>query len=110
MLTFQSEFYPCLFFFFLQDKGFEDAKAVVQALKSKGVSAIGAAGFCWGGKLHFFTSALCSYHSFFPYPDKCMCQINCLTGCKINLYFDLLILQYIPQAHKCLLVSSQPRW
>ncbi|OAY55866.1 endo-1,3;1,4-beta-D-glucanase [Manihot esculenta] len=33
------------------DKGFDDAKAVVQALKSKGVSAIGAAGFCWGAKV-----------------------------------------------------------
>ncbi|XVF38124.1 hypothetical protein REPUB_Repub20aG0071300 [Reevesia pubescens] len=30
-------------------KGFEDAKPVIAALKSKGVSAIGAAGFCWGG-------------------------------------------------------------
>ncbi|XP_044499451.1 endo-1,3;1,4-beta-D-glucanase-like [Mangifera indica] len=33
------------------DKGFEDAKPVIAALKSKGVSAIGAAGFCWGGKV-----------------------------------------------------------
>ncbi|PON44296.1 Dienelactone hydrolase [Parasponia andersonii] len=32
------------------DKGFEDAKLVVEALKSKGFSAIGVAGFCWGGK------------------------------------------------------------
>ncbi|KAB2625323.1 beta-D-glucanase-like [Pyrus ussuriensis x Pyrus communis] len=32
------------------DKGFEDAKPVLEALKSKGVSAIGAAGFCWGGQ------------------------------------------------------------
>ncbi|XP_062150364.1 endo-1,3;1,4-beta-D-glucanase-like [Alnus glutinosa] len=31
------------------DKGREDAKAVIAALKSRGVSAIGAAGFCWGG-------------------------------------------------------------
>ncbi|KAK4587084.1 hypothetical protein RGQ29_023994 [Quercus rubra] len=31
------------------DKGYEDAKAVIAALKSKGVSTIGAAGFCWGG-------------------------------------------------------------
>ncbi|KAJ4954896.1 hypothetical protein NE237_011679 [Protea cynaroides] len=33
------------------DKGVEDAKPVISALKSKGVSAIGAAGFCWGGKV-----------------------------------------------------------
>ncbi|XP_058077821.1 endo-1,3;1,4-beta-D-glucanase-like [Magnolia sinica] len=33
------------------DKGTEDAKAVVAALKSKGISAIGAAGFCWGAKV-----------------------------------------------------------
>ncbi|GLT70977.1 hypothetical protein SLA2020_430230 [Shorea laevis] len=33
------------------DKGCEDAKSVIAALKSKGVSAIGAAGFCWGGKV-----------------------------------------------------------
>lgn len=33
----------------LQDQGFEDAKPVIEALKSKGVTKIGAAGFCWGG-------------------------------------------------------------
>ncbi|PON59779.1 Dienelactone hydrolase [Trema orientale] len=33
------------------DKGFEDAKSVVEALKSKGFSALGAAGFCWGAKV-----------------------------------------------------------
>ncbi|GMP76942.1 hypothetical protein CsSME_00033400 [Camellia sinensis var. sinensis] len=31
------------------DKGFEDAKPVISALRSKGVTSIGAAGFCWGG-------------------------------------------------------------
>ncbi|XP_049354559.1 endo-1,3;1,4-beta-D-glucanase-like [Solanum verrucosum] len=36
------------------DKGFEDAKQVIAALKDKGISAIGAAGFCWGGKLFNF--------------------------------------------------------
>ncbi|XP_050236105.1 endo-1,3;1,4-beta-D-glucanase-like [Mercurialis annua] len=33
------------------DKGYEDAKPVIAALKSKGISAIGAAGFCWGAKV-----------------------------------------------------------
>lgn len=32
-------------------KGFEDAKHVIQALKEKGVSSIGAVGFCWGAKV-----------------------------------------------------------
>uniref|UniRef100_A0A6N2LZ72 Dienelactone hydrolase domain-containing protein n=1 Tax=Salix viminalis TaxID=40686 RepID=A0A6N2LZ72_SALVM len=35
----------------LQDKGYEDAKPVIEALNSKGVSAIGAVGFCWGAKV-----------------------------------------------------------
>ncbi|XP_062098394.1 endo-1,3;1,4-beta-D-glucanase-like [Humulus lupulus] len=33
------------------DKGLEDAKPVVEALKAKGFSSIGAAGFCWGAKV-----------------------------------------------------------
>ncbi|XP_058726690.1 endo-1,3;1,4-beta-D-glucanase-like [Vicia villosa] len=31
------------------DKGSEDTKPLIAALKSKGVTSIGAAGFCWGG-------------------------------------------------------------
>ncbi|KAL3507988.1 hypothetical protein ACH5RR_033370 [Cinchona calisaya] len=31
------------------EKGSEDAKKVIAALKGKGYSSIGAAGFCWGG-------------------------------------------------------------
>ncbi|KAJ3693724.1 hypothetical protein LUZ60_009204 [Juncus effusus] len=33
------------------DKGFEEAKPVIEALKNKGVCAIGAAGYCWGAKV-----------------------------------------------------------
>ncbi|KAF7848627.1 hypothetical protein BT93_L1787 [Corymbia citriodora subsp. variegata] len=33
------------------DKGFEDTKPVIEALKSRGISTIGAAGFCWGAKV-----------------------------------------------------------
>ena len=40
--------------FFLEDKAFEEAKPVIQAIKSKGITAIGAAGLCWGGKIHVF--------------------------------------------------------
>ncbi|KAF7837222.1 endo-1,3-1,4-beta-D-glucanase-like [Senna tora] len=31
------------------DKGCEDTKPLIAALKSKGLTSIGAAGFCWGG-------------------------------------------------------------
>ncbi|KAL1808411.1 hypothetical protein ACET3Z_025401 [Daucus carota] len=33
------------------EQGFSEAKLIVEAIKSKGVSKIGAAGFCWGGKV-----------------------------------------------------------
>nr|ACG32824.1 endo-1,3;1,4-beta-D-glucanase precursor [Zea mays] len=33
------------------EKGFEEAKPVIAALKEKGVSAVGAAGYCWGAKV-----------------------------------------------------------
>lgn len=33
------------------EKGFEDAKAVVEALKTKGITKIGGVGFCWGGSV-----------------------------------------------------------
>nr|XP_019071116.1 putative late blight resistance protein homolog R1A-3 [Solanum lycopersicum] len=32
----------------VKDKGFEDAKKIITALKGKGISATEAAGFCWG--------------------------------------------------------------
>ncbi|XP_010527419.1 PREDICTED: endo-1,3;1,4-beta-D-glucanase-like [Tarenaya hassleriana] len=33
------------------DKGFEDSKPLIEALKSKGITAVGAAGACFGGKV-----------------------------------------------------------
>ncbi|XP_078173906.1 endo-1,3;1,4-beta-D-glucanase-like [Carex rostrata] len=33
------------------EKGFEEAKPVIAALKEKGVSSVGAAGYCWGAKV-----------------------------------------------------------
>ncbi|KAL0323548.1 UNVERIFIED_CONTAM: hypothetical protein Sangu_1974100 [Sesamum angustifolium] len=31
------------------DQGFEDAKAIVKAIKGNGIRKIGVAGLCWGG-------------------------------------------------------------
>ncbi|XP_068661148.1 endo-1,3;1,4-beta-D-glucanase-like [Aristolochia californica] len=33
------------------DKGYEDAKAVIEEIQRKGISAIGAVGICWGAKV-----------------------------------------------------------
>ncbi|XP_023641772.1 endo-1,3;1,4-beta-D-glucanase [Capsella rubella] len=33
------------------DKGFEDTKSVLEAINNKGITAIGAAGMCWGAKV-----------------------------------------------------------
>ncbi|KAH9765350.1 DLH domain-containing protein [Citrus sinensis] len=58
------------------DKGFEEAKPVIQALKSKGITAIGAAGFCWGakvvvqlGKREFIQAAVLLHPSFVTVDD-----------------------------------------
>ncbi|XP_010695962.1 endo-1,3;1,4-beta-D-glucanase isoform X2 [Beta vulgaris subsp. vulgaris] len=33
------------------DQGYEEAKPVIESLKRKGICKIGAAGFCWGGRV-----------------------------------------------------------
>ncbi|PON80192.1 Dienelactone hydrolase [Parasponia andersonii] len=45
------------------EEGFENAKVVIQDLKSRGFSAIGAAGFCWGGKVVGELAKLNSIHA-----------------------------------------------
>lgn len=44
---------------FFQDKGFENTKPVLEAIKNKGITAIGAAGMCWGGEFFFYDNHLC---------------------------------------------------
>jgi len=39
--------------FVFQDKGFENTKPVLETIKNKGITAIGAAGMCWGAKVEF---------------------------------------------------------
>uniref|UniRef100_A0A0D9WG90 Dienelactone hydrolase domain-containing protein n=1 Tax=Leersia perrieri TaxID=77586 RepID=A0A0D9WG90_9ORYZ len=58
------------------DKGFEEAKPVIAALKEKGVSSIGAAGYCWGAKVvvelakaHEIQAAVMCHPSFVTVDD-----------------------------------------
>ncbi|GLT70974.1 hypothetical protein SLA2020_430200 [Shorea laevis] len=58
------------------DKGFEEAKTIIEAVKSQGVSAVGAAGFCWGakvvvelGKSELIQAAVLSHPSFVSVDD-----------------------------------------
>ncbi|KAJ3693750.1 hypothetical protein LUZ60_009230 [Juncus effusus] len=74
-------------------KGFEDAKLVIQALKEKGVSVIGAAGFCWGAKVvvelaksdEYIKSAVLLHPSFVTVQDiqEVKCPISIL-GAEID--------------------------
>uniref|UniRef100_A0A0D9WG91 Dienelactone hydrolase domain-containing protein n=1 Tax=Leersia perrieri TaxID=77586 RepID=A0A0D9WG91_9ORYZ len=55
---------------------FEEAKSIIAALKEKGVSSIGAAGYCWGGKVvvdlakaHEIQAALMCHPSFVTVDD-----------------------------------------
>lgn len=43
------------------EKGFEEAKPVIQALKEQGVSKVGAVGFCWGAKVVVLLAAQTEY-------------------------------------------------
>ncbi|KAL6971419.1 carboxymethylenebutenolidase [Sarracenia purpurea var. burkii] len=59
------------------DKAAEDAKPVLEALRNKGVSKIGAAGFCWGAKIvvelakhaHYIDAAVLFHPSFVTLDD-----------------------------------------
>ncbi|KAE8714573.1 Detected protein of confused Function [Hibiscus syriacus] len=44
-------------------KGFEDAKLIIAALRSKGISSIRAAGFCWGEGCPYPSSRTVTSHS-----------------------------------------------
>uniref|UniRef100_A0A0A9E7E2 Dienelactone hydrolase domain-containing protein n=1 Tax=Arundo donax TaxID=35708 RepID=A0A0A9E7E2_ARUDO len=73
-------------------KGFEEAKPVIAALKEKGVSAIGAAGYCWGAKVvvelakaHEIQAAVLLHPSFVSVDDikEVKCPMSIL-GAEID--------------------------
>lgn len=74
------------------EKGFEEAKPVITALKEKGVSAVGAAGYCWGAKVvvelakaHEIQAAVLLHPSFVTVEDikEVKCPISIL-GAEID--------------------------
>ncbi|WVZ98435.1 hypothetical protein U9M48_043879 [Paspalum notatum var. saurae] len=73
-------------------KAFEEAKPVIAALKEKGVSAVGAAGYCWGAKVvvelakaHEIQAAVLLHPSFVTVDDikEVKCPISVL-GAEID--------------------------
>jgi len=74
------------------EKGFEEAKPVIATLKAKGVSAVGAAGYCWGAKVvvelakaHEIQAAVLLHPSFVTIDDikEVKCPISIL-GAEID--------------------------
>ncbi|XP_008219062.1 PREDICTED: endo-1,3;1,4-beta-D-glucanase-like [Prunus mume] len=83
------------------DKGFEDAKSIINALKEKGYSAIGAAGFCWGGKVvtelaksDFVQAAVLLHPSFVALDDIEGVKVPmAVLGAEIDEYSPLELLK-----------------
>ncbi|KAL6297302.1 hypothetical protein ACE6H2_005444 [Prunus campanulata] len=83
------------------DKGFEDAKSIINALKEKGYSAIGAAGFCWGGKVvtelaksDFIQAAVLLHPSFVALDDIEGVKVPmAVLGAEIDEYSPLELLK-----------------
>ncbi|GAB4851157.1 hypothetical protein Ancab_030451 [Ancistrocladus abbreviatus] len=76
------------------DKGFEEAKPVVEALKKKGVAKIGATGCCWGAKVvvqlaqHGYIQAAVLLHPSFVTVDdiKAVRVPTAVLGAEIDQY------------------------
>ncbi|CAL4908081.1 unnamed protein product [Urochloa decumbens] len=76
------------------EKTFEEAKPVIAALKEKGISTIGAAGYCWGAKVvvelakaREIQTAVMSHPSFVTVGDikEVKCPI-CVLGAEIDQF------------------------
>ncbi|XP_038719329.1 endo-1,3;1,4-beta-D-glucanase-like isoform X2 [Tripterygium wilfordii] len=82
-------------------KGFEDAKPVIEALRRKGVSAIGAAGFCWGAKVvvqlakpHFIQAAVLLHPSLVAVDDIKGVEVPmAVLGAEIDRYSPPVLLK-----------------
>ncbi|TVU19290.1 hypothetical protein EJB05_35430 [Eragrostis curvula] len=74
------------------EKGFEEAKPIIAALKEKGILKVGAAGYCWGAKVvvelakaHEIQAAVLLHPSFVSVDDikEVKCPISIL-GAEID--------------------------
>ncbi|KAE8076949.1 hypothetical protein FH972_015566 [Carpinus fangiana] len=83
------------------DKGFEEAKTVIEAIKSQGVCSVGASGFCWGakvvvelGKSELIQAAVLSHPSFVSVDDIKGVKVPiAVLGAQIDKYSPLELLK-----------------
>ncbi|KAK4746208.1 hypothetical protein SAY87_012520 [Trapa incisa] len=88
------------------DKGFEETKLIVEALKGKGLSPIGAAGFCWGAKvvvelskLGVIEAAVMLHPSFVTVEDiKAVTVPICVLGAEIDQMSPPVLLKKFEEA------------
>ncbi|KAL3507989.1 hypothetical protein ACH5RR_033371 [Cinchona calisaya] len=66
------------------DQGFKHAKPVIDALKSKGITKIGAAGFCWGGKV-VAELAKCAYIQAAVLLHPSLVSLDDIQGVKVPI-------------------------
>ncbi|XP_039803674.1 endo-1,3;1,4-beta-D-glucanase-like [Panicum virgatum] len=88
-------------------KAFEEAKPVIAAIKKKGVSNIGAAGYCWGAKVvvelvkvHEIQAAVLFHPSLLIVDDikEVKCPISIL-GAEIDKTSPPELLKQFEQVH-----------
>ncbi|CAL5397358.1 unnamed protein product [Camellia sinensis] len=83
------------------EKGLEDAKPVIAALKNQGISAIGAAGFCWGGKVlvklakpEYIQAAVMLHPSFLKLDEMKEVQVPiAILGAEVDDYCPIELLK-----------------
>ncbi|KAA8545083.1 hypothetical protein F0562_019867 [Nyssa sinensis] len=87
------------------EKGFEDAKTVIAALKSRGIYAVGAAGFCWSAKVvvqlaksDYIQAAVMLHPSFVKLDDMIDVQVPiAILGAEVDKFSPLeLLKQFYP--------------
>ncbi|KAK4771673.1 hypothetical protein SAY87_032205 [Trapa incisa] len=88
------------------EKGFDETKLIVEALKGKGLSPVGAAGFCWGAKVvvelskrGLIEAAVMLHPSFVTVEDiKAVTVPICILGAEIDQMSPPALLKQFEEA------------